>query len=152
MVLLTFENIGSATRYLETDNIVELTPANFSQLMKDDAIWVVDFYTASCIKCKTLVPEYQKLAKALKGLVKVGTVNLTQHRQLAHPNGVRSVPKIKIFSVNKHHPFDYSGDLDALEIAEEVLYEIKKKVVLSIVKGSSRRKLSGSYKYKRIYK
>lgn len=150
-MLLTFEIISSA-RFFESDNVVELTSSNFSELLKDDAIWVVDFYTASCKKCKLLIPEFQKLAKALKGFVKVGTVNVTEYRQLAHQNDVRSVPKIKIFSVNKLSPFEYSGDLDALEIAEEVLYEIKKKVMLAIVKGERRRRLAGSSKHKRKYK
>lgn len=131
---------------------MELTPANFTQLMKDDAIWVVEFYTDSCKRCKFLVPEYRKLAKAFKGFVKVGTVNLTEHKQLAILNGIRSVPKIKIFSVNKEKPFDYSGELDAVEIAEEVLYEIKKKIVLAIVTGEKRRRLAGSSINKRKYK
>lgn len=92
------------------------------------------------------------MAKAFKGFVKVGTVNLTEHKQLAILNGIRSVPKIKIFSVNKEKPFDYSGELDAVEIAEEVLYEIKKKIVLAIVTGEKRRRLAGSSINKRKYK
>lgn len=120
--------------------------------MKDDDIWVVDFYTAKCKRCKFLMPEYRKLAKAFKGFVKVGTVNLTEYKQLAIENGVRSVPKIKIFSVNKLKPFDYDGDLDAVEIAEEVLYEIKKKVLLEIVQGGKIRRHAGSSINKRKYK
>lgn len=98
------------------------------------------------------MPEYLKLAKAFKGFVKVGTVNLTEYKQLAIENGVRSVPKIKIFSVNKLKPFDYDGDLDAVEIAEEVLYEIKKKVLLEIVQGGKIRRHAGSSINKRKYK
>jgi len=49
-----------------------------------------------CGHCKNLVPEYKKAAKALKGIVKIGAVDMTQHESLGQPYGVTGFPTIKV--------------------------------------------------------
>jgi protein disulfide-isomerase A6 len=43
-----------------------------------------------------LVPEYKKAAKALKGIVKIGAVDMTQHESVGQPYGVTGFPTIKV--------------------------------------------------------
>lgn len=58
--------------FYEKGDVVELTPSNFDRLVvNSDEVWVVEFYAPWCGHCSQLVPEYTKLAKALKGIVKV---------------------------------------------------------------------------------
>lgn len=72
--------ISSLTQafYDNNKNIVKLTESNFNkEVIKSDEIWLVEFYAPWCGHCKNLAPEWEKAAKALKGVVKVGAVDMT---------------------------------------------------------------------------
>lgn len=115
--------------YSPSDGVVELTPSNFErQVIQDDAVWIVEFYAPWCGHCQSLVPEYKKLAKAVKGVVKVGAVNADEHKTIGGQYGVRGFPTIKIFGANKKTPTDFNGQRTAKAMAEAALAEIKKKV------------------------
>ncbi|TMW51263.1 hypothetical protein DOY81_003649 [Sarcophaga bullata] len=130
--------------YSPSDGITELTPSNFDRLVvQDDAIWVVEFFAPWCGHCQSLVPEYKKLAKAVKGVIKVGSVNADEHQSLGGQYGVRGFPTIKIFGVNKRSPTDYNGQRTAKAIAEAALAEAKKKVQAAFGGGSSGGSSSG---------
>uniref|UniRef100_A0A6B2EEF7 Protein disulfide-isomerase A6 homolog n=1 Tax=Phlebotomus kandelakii TaxID=1109342 RepID=A0A6B2EEF7_9DIPT len=129
--------------YPSSSDVVDLTPANFDRLViQGDAVWVVEFYAPWCGHCKSLVPEYQKVATALKGVAKVGAVNADEHKSLAGQFGVRGFPTLKIFGADKKSPSDYSGGRTADDIAEAVLAETKKKVKAGL--GGSGKKSSDS--------
>ncbi|XP_011206958.1 protein disulfide-isomerase A6 homolog [Bactrocera dorsalis] len=145
LILSTLLLVGLATiplpasaLYSPSDDVVELTPSNFDRLVvEDDAVWVVEFFAPWCGHCKSLVPEYKKAAKALKGVVKVGSVNADEHRSLGGQYGVKGFPTIKIFGANKRSPISYSGQRTAKAIAEAALAEAKKKVQDVLGGGSS---------------
>ena len=53
--------------YSASDDVVELTQSNFaSKVTKSDELWIVEFYAPWCGHCKSMAPEYKKLAKELK--------------------------------------------------------------------------------------
>lgn len=57
-----------------------MTKDNFDELvMKSKDLWFVEFYAPWCGHCKALAPEYEKAAKSLEGIVKVGAVDMTEH-------------------------------------------------------------------------
>lgn len=115
--------------YPSSSNVVELTPSNFDRLvLNSDEVWVVEFYAPWCGHCKQLVPEYQKAANALKGVVKVGAVNADDHKELGGKYGVRGFPTIKIFGANKNKPEDYNGDRTAQGIVDSALSAARSKV------------------------
>lgn len=72
-----------------------------------------------CGHCQALVPEYVKLARALKGIVKVGAVDASEHRSLGGRYSVEGFPTIKLFGNNKNSPVDYRGKL-ILKLAQSV--------------------------------
>lgn len=168
---------ASTFAFYEKGDVVELTPSNFDRLVtQSDEIWVVEvstckkclssscifnkivwnvqFYAPWCGHCQQLVPEYSKLATALKGIAKVGAVNADEHRSLGGQYGVKGkwvdldiqiemhnkelswiffsfstgFPTIKIFGTNKRSPTDYNNQRTAQSIADAVLAEAKKKV------------------------
>ncbi|XP_017858935.1 PREDICTED: probable protein disulfide-isomerase A6 [Drosophila arizonae] len=131
--------------YSPSDNVVELTPSNFNrEVLQSDAIWVVEFYAPWCGHCQSLVPEYKKLAGAVKGVIKVGSVNADEHSELGGKYNVRGFPTIKIFGANKQTPTDYNGQRTANAIAEAALAEAKKKVQAAFGGGGGSKSGSSS--------
>eukprot|EP00088_Acartia_fossae_P014674 TRINITY_DN1788_c0_g1_i10.p1 TRINITY_DN1788_c0_g1~~TRINITY_DN1788_c0_g1_i10.p1 ORF type:complete len:435 (-),score=163.69 TRINITY_DN1788_c0_g1_i10:843-2147(-) len=113
--------------YSSNDAVVDLTPSNFDkQVTNGEGVWIVEFYAPWCGHCKSLVPEYKKAAKALKGIVKVGAVNADEHRSLGGQFGVQGFPTIKIFGTNKRKPEDYNGQRTAAGLVDAGLAAAKK--------------------------
>ncbi|CAK5095261.1 unnamed protein product [Meloidogyne enterolobii] len=128
----------SFANYNSADDVVELTAGNFHKLvLDDDAIWIVEFYAPWCGHCQRLEPEYKKVAKALKGIVKVGAVDMTQHESLGAPYNVQGFPTIKIFGENKQRPSDYNGQRTASAITDSAVGEIKRVISVRLSGGGS---------------
>ncbi|KAG5890118.1 hypothetical protein JTB14_005247 [Gonioctena quinquepunctata] len=143
IILLALFATNCLAMYPSSGNVIELTPSNFDKLvLKGDEIWVVEFFAPWCGHCQSLVPEYTKAANALKGVVKVGAVNVDEHKELGGRYDVRGFPTIKIFSANKHKPEDFNGGRTARDIVEAALKAAKSKVKSVLDGGSS--KSSGS--------
>ncbi|GMR31744.1 hypothetical protein PMAYCL1PPCAC_01939 [Pristionchus mayeri] len=118
--------VGATTAmYSKKDDVVELTASNFqSQVINSDEIWIVEFYAPWCGHCKNLVPEYKKVATALKGVVKVGAVDMTAHQSVGGPYNVRGFPTIKIFGADKQKPTDYNGARTAAGMSAQAMQEL----------------------------
>lgn len=120
---------GTSALYSASSGVIDLTPSNFNkEVINSDEIWIVEFFAPWCGHCQALVPEYQKAAQALKGVVKVGAVNADEHKSLGGQYSVRGFPTIKIFGANKHKPEDYNGQRTAQGIVEQALKTAKEKV------------------------
>ncbi|KAF2882752.1 hypothetical protein ILUMI_23416 [Ignelater luminosus] len=115
--------------YPANSNVIELTPTNFDKLViNSDEVWIVEFFAPWCGHCQQLVPEYQKTANALKGVVKVGAVNADEHNALGGRYGVRGFPTIKIFGTNKNKPDDYNGQRTAQGLVDAAMSAVRNKV------------------------
>uniref|UniRef100_A0A0N5AGI5 Protein disulfide-isomerase A6 homolog n=1 Tax=Syphacia muris TaxID=451379 RepID=A0A0N5AGI5_9BILA len=113
--------------YDSSDDVIELTSSNFqNRVVGGDEVWIVEFFAPWCGHCKNLAPEYKKAARALKGIVKVGAVDMTQHQSIGQPYNIRGFPTIKIFGLNKNKPNDYQGARTAQAIVDAALNELKK--------------------------
>lgn len=120
---------GASALYSSSSGVVDLTPTNFQRdVVNSDEVWVVEFYAPWCGHCQRLVPEYQKAAQALKGVVKVGGVNADDHKSLAQQFGINGFPTIKIFGLDKKKPQDYNGQRTAKAIVDFALNVAKEKV------------------------
>ena len=56
-----------------------------------------------------MAPAYKQAATALKGIVKIGAVDMTEHQSVGGPYNVKGFPTIKIFGGNKNYPTDLNG-------------------------------------------
>lgn len=109
-----------------SDDVVELTSGNFGhEVLHTDGVVLVMFYAPRSGHCKSLAPEWKDAASALKGVVKVGSVDMDAHGKVGGPYNVRGFPNIKIFGVNKNSPQDYYGARRAQGIVDAALKAVK---------------------------
>eukprot|EP00112_Aurelia_sp_Birch-Aquarium-sp1_P001478 Seg1159.16 transcript_id=Seg1159.16/GoldUCD/mRNA.D3Y31 product="Protein disulfide-isomerase A6" protein_id=Seg1159.16/GoldUCD/D3Y31 len=115
--------------YSGSDDVVVLTASNFNrEVIQSDDVWLVEFYAPWCGHCQRLEPDWKKAATALKGIVKVGAVNMDEHSSVGGPYNVRGFPTIKIFGSNKNSPRDYNGARTASGIVNEAMNILKQTV------------------------
>jgi protein disulfide-isomerase A6 len=108
-----------AALYTDNGPVIKLTASNFDkEVIRSDDLWLVEFYAPWCGHCKSLAPEWEKAAKALKGVVKVGAVDMTTDQQVGSPYNVQGFPTLKFFGESKRSPQDYNGGRTAKDIAE----------------------------------
>ncbi len=58
---------------------------------------LVDFWAPWCQPCKQLTPVLEKAVKAAQGKVKLVTMNIDEHPQIAGQLGIRSIPAVIAF-------------------------------------------------------
>lgn len=67
--------------YGSNSDVIKLTASNFNKDVVNSAdIWLVEFFAPWCGHCQQLAPHWEKAAKALKGIVKVGAVDMDQEK------------------------------------------------------------------------
>ncbi|CAJ1078895.1 dnaJ homolog subfamily C member 10 [Xyrichtys novacula] len=90
---------------------VDLTPDTFRTLVllgKDH--WVLDFYAPWCGPCQLFAPEFEILARILKGEVRAGKVNCQAHYQLCQSAGIMSYPTVKLSAYMGVKRHETTGD------------------------------------------
>lgn len=86
---LSLIGVASAM-YSDSSPVVKLTQANFKELVLNDknTMWLVEFYAPWCGHCKNLAPSWELAAKHLKGVVKVGAVDMTTDESVGRPYNI----------------------------------------------------------------
>lgn len=121
----------STALYSARSDVVQVTEENFKEkVLKAEGVVLVEFYAAWCGHCKNLVPEWDKAATALKGVVTVAAVDASVAQSLAQKYDVKGFPTIKVFGAEKGKPVDYQGGRTAKDIVNEGLAAAR-----SLVKG-----------------
>lgn len=118
IILLLAMVVLSASLYDRYSAVRSLTTADFSQVKK--GIWLVEFYAPWCGHCKNLAPEYEKAAKALKGIANIAAVDATKEQVDVQ---IQGYPTLKFYVEGK--VTDYDGPRTADGIVDFVLRKFR---------------------------
>uniref|UniRef100_A0A673X6V7 DnaJ homolog subfamily C member 10 n=1 Tax=Salmo trutta TaxID=8032 RepID=A0A673X6V7_SALTR len=83
--------------------VVTMDPDSFAELVKrrkHSETWMVDFYAPWCGPCQALLPEWRRMARAVNGMIKVGTIDCQKHHSFCQGEGVRAYPEIRLYPQN----------------------------------------------------
>eukprot|EP00897_Mesotaenium_endlicherianum_P008617 jgi/Mesen1/7784/ME000408S06890 len=100
-----------------TEHVLTLDGSNFDEAIRKHDFVLAEFYAPWCGHCKSLAPEYEKAAKALKDSgsdIVLAKVNADEEKNkaLASKYGVQGFPTLKIFRKDAP-PQDYNGPREA---------------------------------------
>ena len=102
--------------------VEKLTAENFNQkVLESNELWLVEFYAPWCGHCKNLEPHWEKASKILKGIVKIGAVNMDEEKSLGPQYNIQGFPTIKFFGANKKNVEEYQGGREADDIVKFAL-------------------------------
>ena len=76
---------------------VEITNANFEELVAGDKPVVIDFWAEWCGPCRMIAPVIDELAGDFDGKAKICKVNTDEEQDVAIKYGIRSIPTILFF-------------------------------------------------------
>ena len=120
IIILLFTLLSpTLTLYSANSPVNQLTAKDFDKVYK--GVWMVEFYAPWCGHCKRLAPEYEKAAKALKGMAKIAAINADSEKVNV---AIQGFPTIKFFVDGKMS--DYNGERSAKGIIDFVLSQYKK--------------------------
>jgi len=107
--------------------VINVDASNFEKHVaaSEDEVVMVEFYAPWCGHCKQLQPEYVKLAKSLKNVVKVVAMDASddKNRGIASKYGVQGFPTLKVH-VGTGPAIDYNQARDAKSMKQFLLSKL----------------------------
>ena len=98
----------SLTFFESNTPVILLDGTNFEkEVVQSKDIWLILFYAPWCGHCKAFSPEYEKAAKALKGIFKIGAIDADKERSIGGKYNIQGFPTVKFFGIHKDKPVDY---------------------------------------------
>jgi len=76
---------------------LQITDANFEELVKGSKPLVVDFWAEWCGPCRMITPIIEELASEYEDRVAIGKMNVDENDEVVGQFGIRSIPTILFF-------------------------------------------------------
>ncbi len=76
---------------------MEITDANFEQLVNGDKPVMIDFWAEWCGPCRMITPIVEELAREYEGKAIVGKVNVDENDEVVGQFGIRNIPTVLYF-------------------------------------------------------
>ena len=96
-----------------------INSSEFSGLLQEDKLLVVDFYATWCGPCKKLSPTLDEVSEDLGEQVNIVKVDVDESEDLAMDYGIRSVPTVLFFK-NGQQVDKFVGALPKSEIVAKI--------------------------------
>lgn len=111
-LVIAASGFASALPFGKDSGVTELTPQTLTSFLNTHKPVFIMFYAPWCGHCKSAHPEWEKFAKGVKDVVKVGAIDADKHRDLGGQFGVKGFPTIKYWKMGSKkgkQPNDYQG-------------------------------------------
>ena len=76
---------------------IEITDANFDEIIATDQMVMVDFWAEWCGPCKMIGPLVEELAGDFEGKAVIGKLDVQENSQIPSRIGVRNIPTLLFF-------------------------------------------------------
>ena len=96
-----------------------INSSEFSGLLQEDKLLVVDFYATWCGPCKKLSPTLDEVSEELGEQVNIVKVDVDESEDLAMDYGIRTVPTVLFFK-NGQQVDKFVGALPKSEIVAKI--------------------------------
>lgn len=96
-----------------------INSSEFSGLLQEDKLLVVDFFATWCGPCKKLSPPLDEVSEELGEQVNIVKVDVDESEDLAMDYGIRSVPTVLFFK-NGQQVDKFVGALPKSEIVAKI--------------------------------
>jgi len=96
-----------------------INSSEFSGLLQEDKLLVVDFFATWCGPCKKLSPTLDEVSEELDEQVNIVKVDVDESEDLAMDYGIRSVPTVLFFK-NGQQVDKFVGALPKSEIVAKI--------------------------------
>uniref|UniRef100_A0A672KN65 DnaJ homolog subfamily C member 10 n=1 Tax=Sinocyclocheilus grahami TaxID=75366 RepID=A0A672KN65_SINGR len=123
---------------------VDLSPEDFKRKVlggKDH--WVLDFYAPWCGPCQQFAPEFEVLARMMKGTVRAGKVDCQAHYQTCQSAGIKAYPSVRFYphlgTTRRDQGGEHINSRDATVIADILRQRLQQ---LALLGKSSKLKVS----------
>ena len=99
---------------------LQITDANFEELVNSGKPMVLDFWAEWCGPCRMVAPIIDELATEYEGRVTIGKMDVDNNNDVVAQFGIRNIPTVLFFKDGKKAPFRRSGAVKAEAIREKI--------------------------------
>jgi thioredoxin 1 len=109
------------------ESSIDLTDTDFDKIIRDQALVMVDFWSADCQPCRVIAPIIEEIAKKYEGKVFVGKIRADENLKTVERFDIRGVPTLLI--IKDGHEIDriVLQMIDLVQLIKEYIDEKLKK-------------------------
>lgn len=78
-----------------------LTAEQYNNLVDNEELVLIDFYSPGCQYCKQLSPNIDKIEEVYKGKLKVIRINVAENKFVSDMMNIKSIPTVYLYKNNK---------------------------------------------------